>query len=158
MGKIYETDEDIVKMVEDQFAKTGLESYGLNLRVMSLTKAKDMIKVSKASAATEFIAQKEDMVQVFIYEDAFALMDEKSQLLLIEMALSAVSFDSEKEKINIESNPFVPLFNMRKKYGEVAVTVLEASYLAIKQLEDSKKNNTIAQDITPEEAGITRKE
>jgi hypothetical protein len=139
MGKIIETDEEIVKMVESEFEKTGLDQYGLNLKVMSLKKAKDVIKVSRASAATEFLAKKEDIIQVFIYEEAFNMLDEKTQKFMIEFAMSGVSYDSEKDKILIESNPFQYLFNMRKLYGGEADNMLESSYLAISQLNDKDK-------------------
>ena len=139
MGKIIETDEEIVKMVESEFVKTGLDQYGLNLKVMSLKKAKDVIKVSRASAATEFLAKKEDIIQVFIYEEAFNMLDEKTQRFMIEFAMSGVSYDSEKDKIIIESNPFQYLFNMRKVYGGEADNMLESSYLAISQLNDKDK-------------------
>lgn len=144
MGKIFETDEEIVKMIRDEFSASGLERLGLNLRVMSLKKSKDVIKASKASATTEFVAQKEDMIQVFVYEDVFNSLDEESQKFLIKFALSGVSYDSEKDKILIESNPYQYLFNMRKQYGDRADEILEASYLAVKQASEKS-----AQEATP---------
>lgn len=52
------------------------------------------------------------------------------------MALSNVSYDSEKDKIMVETNPFVQVFNMRRKYGEPFLNSLEYSYATIQQIEE----------------------
>lgn len=141
MGKIFETDENIVKMVEQEFGKTGLETYGLNLRVMSVSSQRDIIKVSKASASTEFMMKKDDIIQVFVYERAFNCLDDESANMLLEMAFSSVSYDTSKDKVSIESNPFVPLFGMRKKYGDKIDNILESSYILIKQIAEKEKED-----------------
>jgi len=145
MAKIFETREEIIEMVADAFDKAGLTNYGLNLRVMSLTKAKDVIKVTKANATTEFLTKKDSIIQVFIYEAAFDRLDDNAKRLLIEMALTNVSVDIEKGKVNIETNPFVQVFNMARKYGNGFLNTLEYSYAAIKQIEEEaeaeKENN-----------------
>lgn len=79
MAKLFDSSDYVVEMVEKQFNTAGLANYGLNLKVMSLTKAKDVIKVSKASATTEFLAKKDGMIQVFVYEEAFERLDEQAQ-------------------------------------------------------------------------------
>ena len=51
--KLFDTSTDIVEMIDDKFEEIGLAVYGLDLRVISTTKSKDIIKVSKASATAE---------------------------------------------------------------------------------------------------------
>ena len=136
MSKIFETDKDIANLVEERFSATGLDTIGLNLRVMSVTKQRDVVKANKATDATEFLIDTHGTVQVFVYEAVFNTLDEETQKFLIDMALSNISYNSEKDKVVVESNPYVSLFGMRKKLGDRADELLEASYLAIKQFED----------------------
>lgn len=139
MSKIFKTSEDIENLVRSQFAETGLESYGLNLEVMSLSKAKDIIKVSKASATTEFLTKSEGVITLFVYEKALERLNIESQNKIIEMALSNVSYDSEKDKINIDTQPFNQVFRMRQKYGDAFLNCLESAYYAISQIELEEK-------------------
>lgn len=141
MGKIFKTSDDITKLVYKKFDETGLDTYGLNIKVMSVTKSKDIIKVSKANAATEFLIKDEDVIQCFIYENAFDRLTVRGQEILLEMALSNISFNSEKGKINIDTNPFNQIFRMRKKYGEEFFDVLELAYTIIAEIEEEEKNN-----------------
>ena len=135
--KIYEADEAIVEMVKDRFAECGFENYMI-LQVMAIEKQKDVIKVCKAPEPTEFLLDIDDTIQVFVYENVFNQLDEGTQKFLVEFALQAVWFDSEKGKVMIDRNPYQPLFDLRKKYGERACEMLEASYLAIKQADDKE--------------------
>lgn len=136
---LFETSNDIAEIIENAFDEAGLTNYGINLKIMSTSKAKDVIKVSKASATTEFLAKKDGMVMVTVYEAAFDRLDAESQKILTEMAVSNVSMDLEKDKVNVETNPYVQLFNMRRKYGERADNVLEASYAAVQQILEEEK-------------------
>ena len=139
MAKFFETSEEFVELIEEQFSKTGLDTLGINLKVVSITKAKDMLKVSRTSAVTNFLTQGETDILVTIYEQAFDRLPKDVQEMLVEMTLSNVSYDTEKDKLNIETNPYVQIFNMRKKYGEVILNNLEMAYLTIQQIEDEEK-------------------
>lgn len=139
--KIYEADDFIIEMVKNQFAEDGFENF-MNLQVMAIEKQKDVIKVAKAPEPTEFLMDIPDTIQVFVYQNVFNDLDEETQKFLVEFALQPIWFDSEKGKVCIERNPYKPLFELRKRYGERADEMLEASYLAIKQFED-KQNNVL---------------
>ncbi len=145
MSKIFETSEDIVELVEQQFSDCGLEAYGLTLKIMSLTKAKEVIKASKASATTEFLTKKDGIIQIQIYEAAFDRLTDDTKNLLIEMALSTISYDGEKDKILVDNNPYNAVFNMRRKYGNDFLDKLEQSFLVIQQLEDEEKEQKEAE-------------
>ena len=139
MGKLFDSSEYVVEMVSEEVSKVGLESIGITVKTMSLTKAKDIIKVSKANATTEHLAKCDDMVCVYVYEQDFERLDEEAQRKFVEMAISSVSYDSEKDKINIVSHPYLNLFRMCQKYGEEFVNTVEAGYLAIQQIEDEER-------------------
>lgn len=140
MGKFFTTSEDICELIRDEFSKTDLESYGINLNIMSTKKSKDVINVTKANARTEFIIKQEDVIQVCVYEAAFDRLTDDVKQRLVEMALSIVHFDSEKNKLTVDSNPYTQLFNGSRKYGaEVALNTIELSYMTIAQIEEEEK-------------------
>lgn len=140
MAKLFESSDYVVEMVKEEFANCGLESYGLNLKVISTVKSRDIITANKASATTEFVSKQEGMIIVTVYEKAFERLDtEDKQRLFVEAALSAVSFDSEKDKINIEKNQAVILHNMRHKYNNEVLDILELNQIIIQQIDEEEK-------------------
>lgn len=136
MAKIFETSEDIVELINDKFEDTGLAAIGINLKVLSVSKQKEVLKIARTSATTAFLTHKD--LQLTVYEAAFDRLPLEVQERLVETVLSNVWFDSEKDKLIIETNPFVQIFQMRKKYPNI-VDDLETSFLVIKQIEDEEK-------------------
>lgn len=137
---LFTTSEDIAELIYDEFSKTGLDNYGIDLKLMSTKKAKDIIKVSKASATTEFIIKKESVIQVCVYEAAFDRMTDEDKLILLELAFSTINFDSEKDKLSVDSNPYTLLFNGKRKYGaEKVLNLMELTYAIISQIEEEEK-------------------
>ena len=145
MSKYFTTSDDIAEIVNRKFQETGLSGYGVNLKTLSVKKAKEVVKVSKASAATEFIAKKDDMIQLFIYEEVFDRLPDEVKDMLIEMALSNVSYDVDKDKLNVDTNPFNQIFSMRKTYGNVILDNLELASMLILQVEEEEKERKQAE-------------
>lgn len=146
MGKLFATSEDINELLMEEFGNTNLDTYGISLKIMSTKKAKDIIKVTKASATTEFIINRESVIQVCVYEAAFDRLPDNEKHLLVEMAFSAITYDSEKDKLAVDSNPYTQLFNASKKYGaEKSLNTLELSYHVIAQIEQEEKERKEAE-------------
>ncbi len=146
MGKLFKTSEDVAELIMKQFDATGLEAYGIDVQIMSTKKAKDVIKVSKASATTEFLIKKESVIQICVYEAALDRLPMDIQKMLIEMALSTISFDSERDKLNVDSNPYTPLFNGKSKYGaEIVMNAMELSFQVIQAIEEEEKEHKEAE-------------
>lgn len=139
MAKIFESNEEIIAIANEMFEETGLSNYGLTLKVMSVPKSKEILKISKASPATEFLTNKNGIIQLFVYESAFDRLDEDSQKILLEMIFSNVWYDADKDKINIDNVPYSGLIRMRQKYGNVILDKIELSLLTMKQIEDEEK-------------------
>ena len=139
MSKIFESNEEIIAVANEMFEQTGLSNYGLTLKVMSVPKSKEILKISKASPATEFLTNKDGIIQLFVYEAAFDRLDEESQKMLLEMVFSNVWFDTDKDKINIDNIPYSALLKMRQKYGNVILDKVELAILTMKQIEDEEK-------------------
>ncbi len=142
MAKIFETHEELAELIHNKFDETGLNALGINLKVLSTTKQKDMIKLSRTSATTAFLTHKD--LQLIVFEEAFDRLPIDMQERLVETAFSNVWFDNEKDKLNVETNPFVQIFNMRKKYPNI-IDDMETAHLTIKQLEDEEKERKAAE-------------
>lgn len=143
MAKIFKTSEDIAELAQDVFEETGLPQIGITMKVMSVPKQKQVIKVSKANATVEFIGKVNDCIILYIYEEAFDRMDDEGKKMLLESALCNVSFDTEKDKLNIESNPYKQVFSMRRKYGERFINIFETSNIIIDEIEEEKKQKKL---------------
>lgn len=138
MAKIFETSEEIVKLAHEKFEETGLSQLGINLKVMSLTKSKDMLKVCRASATTEFLTKKSDVITLFVYESAFEYMTDEDKAKLMEGALSNISYDMNKEKLNVDNTKYGEFIRMRRKYKEYG-DIIEAAQFAMEQAEEAAK-------------------
>lgn len=139
MAKIFKTCEDITNLIEEQFNETGLSGYGVSLKIMSVTKSKDIIKLTKASATTEYIVKRDGLVQLFVFEEAFERLPIEAQKMLVEMVLSNVSYDTEKDKLTVDTNPYNMLFRLRKKYGNVIMDNLELASIIMTEIEEEEK-------------------
>lgn len=141
MAKIFETSEEFQELINEEFNASGLKTM-INLKVLSISKQKEIIKVMKTSPTTAF--QTHNDVLITLFEEALERLPKDVQHRLVETALSSIWYDSDKDKLNVESNPLIQVFNMRKKYPTI-VDDLEAAYLAIKQLEDEEKERKAAE-------------
>jgi hypothetical protein len=144
MPKFFKTSEDIAELAQDLFENTNLPQVGVNMRVMSTPKAKELLKLSKESAKTEYLTNTNDMCTLIIYEEALDRLSDEYKAKLIEGALSTVSYDTEKGKLNVDNSRYGELFQMRRKYPNYQ-DMLEAADLAIKQIADEEKEKKEAE-------------
>ena len=157
MAKFFKTNDEVVEFITNKFRELELNSYGLTLQLMSTNKAKEIIKLSRANSKTEFILGKNDIIQVEVFEAAFERLSEEAKHTLTEMMFSNISFDLDKDKMEIDTNPFNQIFRMRQKYGNVILDHMELAALvmsqiaeeeqaakdALKEAKKAKKNNQI---------------
>ena len=136
MAKLFETSQDIAELAQDKFEQTGLAQMGIDLKVMSITKSKSILKASKASAIVQYLSNKDAFL--IIYEEAFDRLSDEMKDKLMEGAISNISYDTEKDKLNVESDFAKEMFRMRRKY-ENYVDVAETAYLVIEQIEEEEK-------------------
>jgi len=57
---------------------------------------------------------------------------------LMEGVISNISYDTEKDKLNVEGDIAKEIFRMRRKYDNY-VDIVETSYLVVEQIEDEEK-------------------
>ena len=138
MAKFFELTDENQTLVNDVFPDTGMHNY-MNLKMVGVSKAKELIKVSKANPLAENVGKCPDTIVCAIYEDAFDRLDEKTKRLLLIDAFGVVFYDDEKDKISIGAPQIVVTVAGRMKYGEDLINAAETGVLAIQQLEDEKR-------------------
>lgn len=140
--KIYETSADIAELCQAKWEETGLAQMGIELKLLSVTKAKNVLKASKAGATINYLTKKDAFL--IIYEEAFDRLSDEYKDRILEGALSNISYDTDKDKLNVETDIAKELFRMRRKY-ENYVDIMEASYLVINQIEEEEKERKEAE-------------
>ena len=134
--KIFETSADIVELAQEKFEDTGLPQMGVDLKVLSVTKSKSVLKVQRANAATHFMTKKDILLTV--YEEAFDRLSDEHKNLLMEGVISNRSYDTEKDKLNVDTDFAKEILRMRRKYPNY-VDIAEETYLVIDQIEDEER-------------------
>ena len=142
MAKFFETSQDIAELVQSKWENTGLAQMGIELKLISVTKAKNVLKASKAGATINYLTKKDAFL--IIYEEAFGRLSDEYKERILEGALSNISYDTDKDKLNVETDIAKELFRMRRKY-ENYVDIMEASYLVINQIEEEEKERKEAE-------------
>ena len=138
MAKIFETSADISELAHKKFEETGLQQMGVTLKVMSLTKAKDVLKVSRANATTEFLTKKSDVITLYVYEDVFDRLTDVQKEMIMEGVLSNVSYDGEKDKLIIDNRRYGELARMKHKFTNYA-DVLELTLVIMDEIIEEEK-------------------
>jgi hypothetical protein len=154
MAKIFETSQDIAELAQDKFEETGLPQMGINLKVLSITKSKNVLKVSRANATTHFLTDKD--VILIVYEEAFDRLSDEFKNKLMEGAISNISYDTEKDKLNVENDIAKDMFRMRRQH-ENYVDVVETSYLVVEQIEDEEKRRKEEEKLRKAEERAAKK-
>jgi hypothetical protein len=147
MAKLFiKTSDDVYGFINNVWQNTGCAKVGVNLKVISTPKAKQVLKLSKASAITESLIHEEDVITLVVYEEAWDMLSELNKLLLIKGIFSLVSYDMDHDKVVIDNRPYADLFNMRhsidengKEYLDIYDNTLETASMVIQQIEDEER-------------------
>ncbi len=146
MAKLFKTSEDVFDFITNEWDNTNCSNIGVNLKIVSTPKSKQLLKLSKASATTEFLIREDDVITLVVYEEAWNRLDDLNKLLLIKGVFSTVSYDFDHEKLVIDNRPYADLFNMRHatdangdEYLDKYDNALEIASLTISQIEDEER-------------------
>ena len=149
MAKLYETSESIKNFIEDIIAKeTALDRY-ITWRILSNDKQKELIKVAKSSAVTEYFAKMRDSIIIYVNEEVFDRMkpnnvnDVDYRKLVIEDVLSTVEILENENtgtmKIQIAKPQICITSGCYRKYGENLVHAAETAAFAFDQIKEEEK-------------------
>ena len=138
--KLREASEEYVALVKQVADEIGIGKY-VEMNVFDMMKSnKEVIKVKKTSEPMEVKLDGEDMIDVYIYEAAFDLVEEKTQRMWSENALCQVAYDLDKGKLIIGKEPSITLpLGMYNKYKDIAVQQLELAALTVQQIKEKEK-------------------
>lgn len=138
--KIREASEEYVTLVKQVADEIGIGKY-VEMNVFDMVKSnKEVIKVKKTSEPMEVKLDGEDMIDVYVYEAAFDLVEDKTKRLWIENALCQVAYDMDKGKLILGKEPSITLpLGMYNKYKDVAVQQLELAALTVQQIKEKEK-------------------
>ena len=154
MSKLMIASPEVDKIVQTIAAELGLSQIGIEFQTLNTRKAKEVVKISKASEITELMSKRQDLIIVIVYEKAFDLVDEKMQYMWLRMAMESVSYDSEKDKINIGCPSITVPLSFVEKYGETAINAAKLGLLTISQIEDEeKKQKEIEKNLKKKKKG-----
>ena len=139
MGKLSIASPETEKLIQDVAQEMGLIADGLEFQALCTKKAKEIVKVAKAGEVAEIVSDKEKLIVVIVYEDAFDLVDDKTRYMWVRMALDSVSYDMEKDKVSLTAPTITMTLNCYQKFGNVATQHAELALHTIQQLEDLEK-------------------
>jgi hypothetical protein len=139
MAKYSQASDSIENLVIEISNELGLINYGVDFQPLCVNKAKEVCKIVKANELAEYASNREDLVFVVCYEDAFDLVDEKTKYMWLRMAMETVSYDTEKMKINIGGPIITVPLGFAEKYGTEAINSAKLGLYTIAQIEEKKK-------------------
>lgn len=146
MAKLFKTSDDVYEFITNEWEQTDASKIGVRLKVISTSKARQILKLSKVSATTEYLIREQDVITLVVYEDAWDKLSDVDKILLLRGLFSVVSYDTEKERIVIDNRPYADLFNMRhskdangNEYLDKYDNTLETCSLLLQQIEEQEK-------------------
>ena len=135
--------EEYVKLVKEVANSNECGQIGkyVEMNVFNMLKlGKEVITVKQTSVPTEVVLDGEDMIDVYIYEPAFDLVDEETRRIWIENALHPVSYDMEKSKVVLNKEPMITVSRgMLGKYKGVIVQKLELAIETLNHIKEKEK-------------------
>lgn len=148
MAKLFETSKDIAELAQEKWENTGLAQMGIELKVISTPKAKSILKVQRANATTNYLTKKD--IILIVFEEAFDRLTDEHKHMLMEGAISNISYDTDKDKLNVENDFAKEIFRMRRAYTNY-VDVAEESYIVIEQIEDEERRRKEEEKLAKKE-------
>lgn len=134
---------EIQELVENVAKEMGLTEMGIEFQALNVSRAKEVVKVQKASEVTEILSNKETLIIVIVYEEAFNRVTEKDRWMWIRQALDRISYDMEKDKVSLVTPMVSVPLGFYQKYGNVALENAELALLTIQQIEDEAKQRKV---------------
>jgi hypothetical protein len=152
--KFFETSADIAALAQTKWEETGLAQMGIDLKVISVTKSKNVLKATKAGATIQYLTKKDAIL--VIYEEAFDRLTDEYKEKLMEGAISNISYDTDKDKLNVESDIAKEIFRMRRKFNNY-IDIIEASYIIMEEIEDEERRRKEEEKLKKAEERAAKK-
>lgn len=142
-GKLYKMSEETQAHIDNLVEETGLHHF-INTMTFG-AKQKEVVKVKKASPTEEGIGNSSDSIIVYVNEDIFDRLDESQRDILLRDMLNCVSYDDEKDKLNVTQPEIRVSLAGWQKYGEKLIRAAETAILVKQQLDEEEKERKAAE-------------
>lgn len=149
MSKLTETSKEIKDFIEDIICNNTTLEHLITWRILSDEKQKELIKISKSSAVTEYFAKMFDSIIIYVNEEIFDAMQPTKpgeidyRRLVIEDALVNVQIVENENTGNMNIKIAKPNICITTdgytKYGESLVKAAEVAAMAYDQLKETEK-------------------
>lgn len=152
MAKLEKASDEIIEFITGIIQEHDLDAFA-QFRFFELPKQKELIKVSKASATTEYFAKTSDMVTVFVNPKIWEMLDDKQRRLLTENTLNGVYFDEKEDgsgKLVVEQPNLAISAECYAKYGKDLVDAAEIAIHALRQIKEKEKQEKEAKKTAKE--------
>lgn len=144
MAKLSIAEEDIQEVVDEVASEYGLAQVGIDFQALVTSKAKEAVTVVKANQCAEVVSNREDLVFVIVYADAWDVVDDKTRKMWVRMEMDKVSYDSEKEKITIGCPTITIPVGFYEMHKTEAVDAALLAQYTIASIEQTKKEEAEA--------------
>lgn len=155
MAKLRETSQEIIDFINNIIDKqTTLGSY-ITWRILSDDKQKELVKISKSSAVTEYFAKMRDSIIIYVNEDLFDRLQPKDsndvdyRALIIEDALVNVQIVENEKTGNTSIKIMKPNICITSdgysKYGEDLAHAAECVAMAYTQIQEEEKEKKLSE-------------
>ena len=145
MAKFFKADESIVKVVDEIANELGLAQYGIDFETLDVVNLKEVVKIVKANEYAEYLSGREDLILVLVNGEAFDLLPETpadgevdNRYMWLRLAMEQISYDSEKEKINIGCPSITVPVGCYEKYKGAAVDSALLAQYTLAQMAEKK--------------------
>ena len=138
MAKITKASDDVTNAVQEVIDKMGLTLY-VRFSALHVSGQKQLVKVAKVSPTTEYFNQKPDNIIVYVNEEIYDMLEQKQRMMLIANALYGISYDDEKDKLNVIQPELGISLGGYQQYGSDLVDAAEAVQLALQQLKERQE-------------------
>lgn len=145
MAKFFKADESIVKLVDEIANELGLAQYGIDFETLDVVNLKEVVKIVKANEYAQYLSNRENLILVLINGEAFDLLPDTpnegevdNKYMWLRLAMDQISYDSEKDKINIGCPTLTIPVGCWEKYGKATVDSALLAQYTLAQMAEKK--------------------
>lgn len=145
MAKFFKADESIVRLVDEISNELGLGQDGIDFEVLDVVNLKEVVKIVKANEYAQYLSNRENLILVLINGEAFDLLPDTpnegevdNKYMWLRLAMEQISYDSEKDKINIGCPTLTIPVGCWEKYGKATVDSALLAQYTLAQMAEKK--------------------
>ena len=141
MAKLEKASDDIIEFITGIIESHALDSFA-TFRFFELPKQKELIKVTKANATSEYFAKTTDMCTIFVNPRIWDKLEDRQKTLLTENALNGVYYDEKDDgsgKLVVDQPNLMISSDCYAKFGSDLVDAAEVAMHAFVQVKEEDK-------------------